>query len=235
MNVQVNSPSWFFGVDASFEIIAAIIAFLVAFVAWKVYRITDERKQRTFSLSFLFLSIAMIIRACTDIIVENLIKWSPKLVQTLPTAPVEGMSRTAFIFITGYITHILLTISALLLLATVCYKIKDRAFIIMLFLLTLPAILISGSYFLSFYGLTFVLLLFITYSYYRNCIKLKRKKLCLLVTSGFGLITLAQPQFVLTAARILPESVRELMYVGGHATQIIGYLILLIALIKTRK
>lgn len=212
VSVQLQGPEWFFGMDASLTAFAAIIAFCVAFVSLRVYRITGERKYAFFTASFVLLTLGFVIRAATDALLEGLFV-------TIPGA----MTGTIFFF--GYVTHILLTLTAYLILVVVTHKIKDWRIIALLFLILVPSLLISGSYFLSFYGLSAIFLAFIALAYYQNC-----RKVCkiasYLVFIAFLLLMFAQLQFLL-------EALHDYWYVGAHLTQAVGYLVLLFALIKT--
>lgn len=229
MHVQINSPTWFFGIDALFEIATAIIAILVAITALKLYRYTKTGEFKLFSISFGMMSLGFLARAAADIIVERLIHFSPNVVKAMPALP--GISRTAAVFIAGYMTHIILVLSAYLLLIILTYKITKRRLMMLLFFLTVPSLLLSGSYFLSFYGLSTILLAFIVFGHYSKCKEVKKGKL---VTIAFSLLAIAQPLFVFTALNVLVKSTKEMLYVGAHTLQILGFICILIALFKIR-
>lgn len=230
VHAQVISPQWFFGVDAAFELLTAVVAILVAITAYKVCKITESRMHRTFAIAFGLLAMGFAARGFADIIIEQLIHFSPQVVHSLPGVP--GMSRTSFVFLAGYISHILFVLAAYLLLVIVTYRIKDRALMILLFMLTLPSLLISGSYFLSYYGLSLVLMGAVTYRHYRNC---QKRGVSSLVTIAFGFITVAQPNFIMSAMNMFPQAAKDVLYVSGHVIQMIGVMLILIALLKIRK
>lgn len=203
VQVVLHGPEWFFGMDALLEGITAVIAILVCLVALRAFKVTREKKFLAFSACFGLLSLSFGVRALTDIVLEKVL-------------------LSGEIFLIGYIAHIVLAISSYLALVIINQKIKPLSTRILLYVLTIPFILLSGSYFLSFYGASFILLAFIAFSYWKNC-----QKICsvpsYLVFMGFTFIALAQPQFLL-------EVFAEEWHVAAHVTQFIGYLLLLFAL-----
>lgn len=208
-------PSWFFGMDASLEAFAALIALLVTFAAFRVYRITSAKKYAFFTASFGMLTLSFLSRAITDAILEELFMRVPQ-------------QLIGQIFFFGYVTHILLALAAYLIIFIITHKIKDNRIIAALFLMFVPSLLLSSSYYLSFYGLSAVFLAFIAYTYYRNS-KTVKTRAAKLVFAAFLLITLAQGFFLVEAVAA------NYWYVVAQITQAAGYLTLLAALLSTRK
>ncbi len=213
-NVYLRRPDWFLGVDASLELLAAIIAFSVAFASFRVYRMTSGKKYAIFTLSFAMLTMSFLMRALTDFVLEELLLKVPD-------------SLTGTIFFVGYVAHIFLALVSYLMLVIISLRIKDRKIISLLSLILIPSLLISGSYFLSFYGLSLILLSFITFAYYINYRNVCVGSACL-VFLAFLLLTLAQAQFLL-------DAVLSHFYVTAHITQAAGFFVLLLALIRTMK
>ena len=210
--IHLQGPVWFFGVDASLEAFAVIIALSVAIASFKVYRMTREKRFAYFTASFVLLTLSFLARAITDALLEEIVLKVPSAMNGL-------------IFFSGYVSHILLALTAYLLLIIITHKITDKRIIALLFLILVPSLLISGSYFLSFYGLSAIFLAFVTLAYFQNYRKVCSAASCL-VFIAFALITVAQVLFLL-------ESVRQYLYVLAHIVQAAGYLALLVALIKT--
>ncbi|RLE45493.1 hypothetical protein DRJ22_04245 [Candidatus Woesearchaeota archaeon] len=221
--IQVNSPNWFFGVDCFLELGASLITFLVFLVAIKVYKFTKQKRYFFLAGSFLLLSGSFAARALTDLVIEGLI---PARVEYLVTkAPVlQGFFPGAgnFLVYAGFVTHIMLALTSYLILVILTNKIQSKALMLLLFATILPQVLISGSYFLSFYYLTTVMLCFISFAFLRNCFRQKGVT-SLLVSIAFILIAFAQIQFLLA-------TLNTLFHVSAHITQFIGYVILLAAL-----
>ncbi|MEM3154400.1 MAG: hypothetical protein QW165_02405 [Candidatus Woesearchaeota archaeon] len=212
VNVYVHGPKWFFGADAILVAFAALIAICVAFASFRLYRMTKERKYAFFTASFVLLTLSFLARAITDTILEEIFFSVP-------------VHYAGLVFFYGYVAHILLALTAYLLLIVITHKINDKRIIALLFLILVPCLLISSSYYLSFYWLSAIFLTFISIAYYQNYRKVCTVSSCL-VFIAFVLLSLAQVQFLLEAVNIS-------FYVSAHITQAIGFLLLLMALIRT--
>ena len=210
LNIYLPRPDWFFGVDATLELCAGIIAILIALGSYKLYRVTHERSYKYFLASFILLGGSFFSRAIADAFLGKFFHVSPHMI--------------GLIFFCGYIGHIFLALAAYLLLIASTYKIEDKRLIVMMFLLLVPALALSGSYFLSFYVVSIILLIFLVWSYAQNCRKV-RSVTSTCVFFAFGLLLLAQPQFIL-------DMLSNSWYVTAHVTQAAGYLILLVALLR---
>jgi len=230
VQVEISSPTWFFGLDGSFEVIAAVIAIVVAFAAWKIWRMTKERSYGWVCLSFLFIFIGFAARGIADLVIEKVITCAPAIREALPAVP--GVSRTALVFLGGYLGNIIFTLAAYIMLVGLSYKVEEKAMILLLFLLTLPILVLSSSYFLSYYWMSTVLLGAITYAYYKQCMQTKRKK-GRAVTLAFGFLALAQMQFIVSALNVLTPLSRDILYVTAHSTQILGFLMILFVFVRT--
>ncbi len=212
VNVYVHGPEWFFGTDAVLVAFSALIAFCVVLAASRLYRMTEERRYAFFTACFVLLTLSFLFRALTDSLLQKVFFEIPA-------------HLTALVFFYGYVVSILLALTAYLILLIVTHKLKDKRIIALLFLILVPSMLLSGSYYLSFYGLSAIFLAFISASYFQNYKKVRSFASCS-VFIAFLLLTLAQVQFLLEAVRIS-------FYVSAHITQAAGFLLILIALIKT--
>ena len=212
VHVYLRGPEWFFCADASIEAFAALIAFFVAFASLRVYKMTKERRYAFFTASMILLTLSFLARAIADILLEELV-WK------IPSA------QAGLIFLTGYVLHILLALIAYTLLVIITHKITDKRIIALLFIIMIPSMLLSGSYFVSFYGLSFILLAFVTFAYLDNCRKVRKPAACC-VFIAFLFLTITQALFLL-------EPLYDPLYVAAHVTQAAGYFALLFALIRT--
>lgn len=204
-------PKWFFGIDSGLEAFASLIAFCVTLASYKMWKFTKERKYLYFSTSFLLLTLSFAARAITDAIIEGIFFKLPE-------------QHIAYIFLTGYVLHILLALTAYIILFTVTFNITQKSVIALIFLILVPSLLISSSYYLSFYGLSAILLAFITYAYFKNYRKVCKNTACMVFIS-FVILTIAQVLF-LVEIRYKPS------YVIAQLTQATGYLALLYSLIR---
>ena len=71
--IHLQGPVWFFGVDASLEAFATLIAFSVAIASFKVYRMTREKRFAYFTASFVLLTLSFLARAITDALLEEIV------------------------------------------------------------------------------------------------------------------------------------------------------------------
>ncbi len=219
VSVHVHGPVWFFGVDASLEAFATIIALCVAIASFKAYRMTREKKYAYFTVSFALVTLSFLARAVTDALLEE-------VVMKVPGAVANNL------FYLGYVLHILLALVAYVLLIIITHKISDKRVIALLFLTLVPSLLLSGSYYLSFYGLSTIFLAFVALAYYQNYHKVRTAASCL-VCIAFALLTISQILFLLEAVKEYVHVMMQYWYVMAHVIQAAGYLVLLIALIKT--
>lgn len=211
LNIYLPRPEWFFGVDATLELCAGVIALLIALASFKLYRVTHERSYKYFLASFILLGGSFLSRAVADaFLAQHFLQVPSKIV--------------GLIFFAGYMGHIFLALAGYLLLIASTYKIEDKRLILMMFLLLIPALALSGSYFLSFYVMSIILLIFVAWSYGQNYRKV-RSPTSALVFGAFVLLTLAQPQFIL-------DMLSNSWYVTAHVTQALGYVVLLVALLR---
>jgi len=213
IELTIHSPAWFLGVDASLEAFAALIAFFVTFASYKVYRVSKENRYRSFMTAFILLTLSFLVRAGADSILEKIFLHLS-----------QGLY--AKVFFIGYVLHIFLALSAYLLLIAITHKIAQRRIIGLISILLFVAMILSGSYFLSFYIISTVLLAFVCVAYFQNFRKVHSQTSCL-VFIAFLLLTLAQPQFLL-------EAVNDVWYATAHITQALGYLTLLITLLRLK-
>ncbi|MBS3148397.1 hypothetical protein J4219_05915 [Candidatus Woesearchaeota archaeon] len=211
ISVYLNGPQWFLGVAGAIEAFAALIIFIVAFLAARIYRVTNERKYLSFSLSFILLSLSFLVKSITDCILSGTL---------VPLA--EKMQTT--IFFAGYVGHIFLALAAYTILLVITHKIEDKRVIALIFALLLPALLLSGSYFISFYTISIILLGFVTFAYFQNFRNVCSASSCL-VFLAFALLTLSQAQFLM-------QRMGDIWYIAGNITQAAAFLTMLIALAR---
>lgn len=209
VTIFVRGPEWFFGLDSILEGFAAIVLLLVAIVSWKAFKFTKDKRYRSFSLAFGLMTLGMISRAVTDIVLH------------------QKLCAIEEVFLAGYIVYIFATLISLVMLFALTLKTKDRAPLIALILISLVLVLLSSSYFLTFHAIAFILLAFITFHFIRNCVA-KKTLSAGFVAAAFLLMTIAQVQFVV-------DMVWHRWYILGNIALLIAFLLLLITLIKVLK
>ena len=116
LNIYLPRPEWFFGVDASLELCAGIIALLIAFASFKLYRLTSERSYKYFFASFVLLGGSFLARAVADAFLGKFFNVPQNII--------------GLVFFGGYVGHIFLALAAYLLLIASTYKIEDKRLIV---------------------------------------------------------------------------------------------------------
>lgn len=209
--VALQGPSWFFGVDSVFELIGTIALLMIVIASYKAYRLTEMKRYKYYSYAFLALMIGHLARTIANFTIHQ--QW----------VPVTGF-REALIY--GYGAHILFTLAALVLLVSFAFDVKQKKAFCILLLLVLGMIFVSSSFYLAFYWAALVMFGFVAWHMIRNA---RTKKIITpkLVALSFALLTFTQLLFLGTA--LAPE-----LYMGAHITQLLGFLILLIAMIKVQ-
>ncbi|RJQ22284.1 hypothetical protein C4580_01080 [Candidatus Woesearchaeota archaeon] len=220
INVYLHGPSWFLGVDAALEALAAFIALLVTLASYRTYCATQERRHGYFTLSLGLLTLSFLSRSIADSLLRGIFITLSE-------------TTAALIFFAGYVIHIMLAFIAYIILVCITHKISDKRIAALLFMTLIPGLLLSGSYYRSFYGLSFIFLAFITFAYYQNHRQVKTRSSSL-VFEAFGLLAAAQIQFLIQGFYILPGDWWNTLFVTAHVTQALGYLFLLFALLRTR-
>ncbi len=213
-------PSWFSGSSIIIELIFAIVALLVAFYAYKVYRIARQRYTMLFGMAFLSISFAYFIQAILNFLIMKQIN-SFEVFSTI-LSPNHCPAFPLSILAVGL--HIFFMIVGISLLAYVTMKERGQRIYVLLLLLSLIGILFSGYLILTYYLLTSAFLLFITLQHFKHH-KRHGSTNTLLVFFGFGLVFLGTLQLAIA-------TVLGLFYIIGHLTVLVGYLFLLASLLR---
>ncbi len=218
MGIIVYSPSWFAGVDIALEMVSVIVSFLLFFLAYKLFTISNEKSFRRFSYGFLSISISYVIKILSDLYLYiNLGSSSRPWINVI----LYRLSTIEFINIFGNIVHRFLLLLGFLILLVVYLRIKDKRVI---FLLTYFVFIISAFSAWSF------LLFQTTMAMVAGTVGMhvlmkyieRRKKAMLRSTVAFGFIFLAQACFMFTFF------FERQMFVIGHIFQAFGFLVLLL-------
>jgi len=118
----------------------------------------------------------------------------------------------------------LIMLLAFLILVLVSLKIKDKKIIILLiYLLIISTALVSASY-IVFHITLLIMMSILFLSYRRNYLRVKSLN-AKMVMYSFSALLISQVFFIF-------EGLAENFYVIGESIQLIGYLILLVAIIK---
>ena len=219
----VFSPEWFYGFDSVIESIAIIVSVLLVYYSHKCFKLTKENKYLYFSTAFLSLTFAFIAK-----IIGTLTIYKPTITrsalgisihQTFTSVTPSGINALAFIV---YIFFILVGFMILFLIISRLTWKNQRVIALLVYFVFL-ATWISIVHYQLFYVTSFVLLLLITYSYYRNYREIKSEK-AKFVFIAFSIILVSQAFFVFSIYS-------GIIYVLAELVQLLGFVYLLIPFI----
>jgi hypothetical protein len=219
----VFSPEWFYGFDSVIESIAIIVSVLLVYYSYKCFKLTKENKYLYFSTAFLSLTFAFIAK-----IIGTLAIYKPTITrsalgssihQTFTSVTPSGINALAFIV---YIFFILVGFMILFLIISRLTWKNQRVIALLVYFVFL-ATWISIVHYQLFYVTSFVLLLLITYSYYRNYREIKSEK-AKFVLIAFSILLVSQAFFVFSIYS-------GIIYVLAELVQLLGFVYLLIPFI----
>ncbi|MBW2974576.1 hypothetical protein KY366_02565 [Candidatus Woesearchaeota archaeon] len=218
----VFGPTWFYGIDYIFDLVSVIVGLMISYFAYKSYRYTSQKKYFYFAASFFLVALAFVSKILATIPV-----YSKQLkVETvgLVTITSQVINNVRWINALGVSIARLIMLFAFLLLVLVSLKIKDRKIIILLiYLLIISTTLVSASYII--FHITLLLMLGILFlGYKKNYLRVKSKNAKTVMYSFLALLV-SQVFFIF-------EGIVKHFYVLGESIQLIGYLMLLIAMIS---
>lgn len=211
-------PHWFFGFDIAMEIIFAVIALAVSILAYKMYRLSQDRGIKLLSASFGLIGLSYIIWAISNL--SLLAEASEGVLEADLSKMIVWGSIALFAFMFLY------TIS-LSTLAYTTFKTRKGGIYYLLVGLPLIAIAASLNKFATFKIVSIFLLAFIVYHYANECTICKNRKVNLMLGAFvFLLLSNITFLFVLTSYKA---------YVIGHILELVAYILILFNLISVTK
>ena len=213
---QLHSiPNWFAGFNIFFEILFLIATALVAFYAFKIYKLSRHNETKLFGISFASLSISYLVLAVVNIF---FLSASENNTFALTIRRIIDVKNTAIglyivFFIIGFVT----------LLYTTLKTNRLRIYGILL-ILTFTAINFSFDKVFMIYFISSLFLLFINYHYFVEYRKKKNTNIFLVLIGMFFLF--------LSNVIFLPQIIYIPTYVISHSLELIGYSFIVASLVK---
>ena len=208
-------PAWFFGIDISLELIFFIITLAVAIASYKIYRISEEKSMRCFSISFLFISLSYLVWAVINTIALSHLQEFPTL---------ASLQKIFSISAIGLYAHILLLTVGFVTLAYAFLPKKNPRVYYLLLGLGLTAIVASIDKIMTFRIIAVFLLSSVIYNFFVQWREHRNQNLFFSFVA-FVLLAFGNIEFALS------ESYYS-AYVVGHILELAAYLIILRNLIK---
>ncbi len=201
----------FFLVPILMQVFFALITLLIAYLSFKVYRITKTSQTRSMSIAFLLIFISYAIQATINSI--TFLEINPDLYVLFGIHPLSVFHNQGLYF------HMLfLTIGLAFLMYTVV-KAKDSSLLWYFVLSSLIVFFLSENKLIGFFLLTSLYLAFLSYHFFLNY-KKRKKTAPMLVTLGFFFLFLGHIGFIFMATSTF-------FYILGHSLDFIGYFLLL--------
>ncbi len=225
--MQVScGPQWFYGVDSFFDLFTIITALLIAFFSFKAYHFTKEKKYFFFSLSFLLLALAFVVKIVMYICIY--MSMVGKVIGPFVFIVHDKLAFLLFKYY-GMLGFIILMLFAMLILAIVALRIKDIKVILLLTFFTLLIAFQAVHSVALFHLVTTFLLIFITYHFFSNHLQKKGVR-SMLVALSFLMVFISQILFIFS-------TMNSIQYFIGECFQLAGFILLLITfiMITTRR
>ncbi|MBI2564969.1 hypothetical protein HYV79_03185 [Candidatus Woesearchaeota archaeon] len=208
-------PQLFFGVGATFEVLSALAAFLIAFFGFKVYNFVNDRKYYWFSMAFAFITLSFVASA----IVHMLIYLQ------LREVLVDLFSLIHYGVITGYV---ILLLTAYLLLLAVSTNLTNKRLLAFNFIILFILVFTSANILNTFFLILLIIIAFITLNYFEYFAE-KTSLTTFFTFTSFFMLTISH---ALLYSKLVLASLSNLFYITGFAFQFIGYFIFLCSIIR---
>lgn len=218
MAVNIGIYSWFLGYDILFEFVFAVISLILSIFAFRIYRITSETKSKLFGISFLLISISYFLQSMFNFLASSSINNSICAVTSISTDIINYYGNYA---------HFLFMIVGLATLLYMTFNIKHPEVLAFLVILSISSFIMSNNIFYTFYLLSTIYLVFITWHFVKNYFY-KKQKLSLLVALAFSFLLFGSIHFFLSVDH-------QLFYIIGHFLELTAYILLLINFYMVQK
>ena len=212
-----------YGIDSIVELLIIVIASIIAYYSYKIYKLINDKDYRLFSWAFLSLAVSFIFKILSNLTIYYSITIErANLIFTL-VHELEAIEQVNFLSLILYKTTLIL---GFLILFFIITKTNDKQKRLLFIYLSAVAVLFS-IYFDFVLHLTAVFLLFsITDYFYQNYKKLKNNN-AFLVFIGFVIILVSQIFFIF-------EPINLWIYLISELLILVGFLCLLINQIKLK-
>ena len=212
-------PDWFLNYGIIFELAFAIITLFVSIYSFRVYRLSGQKKSRTFGLAFLFISISYFIQSFINLAIVS--ELNEKVLNIIEFKNLVTLDNLAIFF------HMIFFIFGLVTLIYMILGGKNRFIYIISLIVSALFIFASASNLPFFYIFSSLLLIFILSDYVSNYIKNRNGK-TLFIMIAFVCLLLGHLNFIFLVNN-------QLVYVVGNFLELAAYILILINLIRVIK
>jgi hypothetical protein len=213
------SPSWFIGYDVVLESLFAIVSLVVSIFSYRLYRDTDQRLLKYFSLSFGLIAISYLIQSALNFLIVN--KLSENVSRMAKFQTVNALNEV------GVMVHMFFMTLGLSILLYTTLKDKRLRTLWILMLTPMACIFVSTNTMLVFYTISSIYLAFISWHYLMHYLDNKQAR-TLLVALAFAFLLFGSFHYLTTVNH-------QLFYAIGHILELFAYLLILLNLYLVRK
>lgn len=195
-------------IDCIIEIVSMLVSFLVAFMGYRAYKVTSQKRYQYFTISFSFIGLGFLILFLTNI----LLMFQTKL------------SSFIFVFTKGYLIYTFFIAIGYLVLAILAVKItNNKAMLLLLFTIIIALVFATNQNFV-FHLITVILLAFIALHFFLNYHEKK--------THTSFLVFLSFIFMIAAHILLLIISYSPAAYIISSFLQLFGFLVLFYVIIR---
>jgi hypothetical protein len=211
-------PKWFFGYDIAMEIIFTLVTFAVAYYSLKVYSIYHEKSSKAFGIGFGFISASYFIWALINLFLLSEVNESMDAI---------NINEIVSLSLMGLYSYMFFYIIGISILAYLTLKVKNLKVYSLILILSLAGILLSCNKIVAFHLISAILLSYVVYFYFKECL-IKHNKRAFLVLFAFIFMTL-------TSINLIFIVTNYYSYISGHILNLIAYGLILANLLIIKK
>jgi hypothetical protein len=213
----------FYGIDSIIELLIIVVAAIISYQSYRIYKLIKENNFKYFSIAFLLIAISFVFKILSNLTIIHQVQITTPNLGTFVFTQLQNLQLFNFFsFIIYKITHLV----GFLTLFFIATQTKNKEKIFLFIYLSILVVLFS-VYFNFIFDLTLVfILLFLTAYFYKNY-KENKSRNAFLVFIGFLAILISHLLFIFSG-------LHPLFYVIGEGIVIIGFLILLINQFKIK-
>lgn len=210
--------NWVLFCSIGMELVFAIVTFLVAMYAFKIYKIACQREQKLFALGFLSIALSYLLWFILNLSAINKLNVSTNIFE---------IKDAIGLFSFGAYAHMILFLAGLSMLVYITLKVENMRPLALIFSISILPLLIGPNAAVIFYAISVIFLLYLASHYFFEYFDNKNSHL---ITMLISFLLLAVGNFSLIIGIHKYQ-----YYVLGHISSFAAYLLILINLILVLK
>ncbi len=220
----VFSPKWFFGIDIVFEAFFVLIALLISFYGYKIFRVSRSKEHRHFSLAFLFIALSFIFKITTNFDIYYNVFKTLRLGKT--TVTFSYIYSSEILHIAGlFLFKLFLTAAFFTLFLLTDRRHSKKDVYLTLYLIFISTLFSISAYYVFHLTLS-IILLFIVKHFFENY-KRSPKRSKFIVFFSFLMLFLSQLAFMLIFLGLEFYVVGEILMLVGYSALLYNFLAVL--------